>query len=82
MRKESWSPAVRMDFVAQTHGRFPRESNRLPSSRIEWSCAGNPAAYLTRLNRSSSTAATSRPPQTIAADALPWYALIPKMFIA
>src|SRR5579862_4052097 len=40
---------------------------------------GNPAAYLTRLKRSSSTAATSWPPETSAAEALPWYALMPRM---
>src|SRR6266446_6915457 len=45
-------------------------------------CAGNPAAYFTLLKRSSSTAAISRPSQTIAAEAFPWYALIPRMFIA
>src|SRR5713101_6929629 len=45
-------------------------------------CAGNPAAYFTRLKRSSSTAAISRPSQTIAADAFAWYALIPRIFIA
>src|SRR5712692_121991 len=45
-------------------------------------CAGNPAAYLTRLNRSSSTAAISWPSQAIAAEAFAWYALIPKIFIA
>src|SRR6266566_8675883 len=45
-------------------------------------CAGNPAAYFTRLKRSSSTAAISIPSQTIAADAFPWYALIPRIFIA
>src|SRR5208337_1662666 len=43
--------------------------------------AGNPAAYFTRLKRSSSTAATRLPSQTSAAEALPWYALIPRMFI-
>jgi hypothetical protein len=34
--------------------------------------AGKPAAYFTRLKRSSSTAATSLPSQIRAADALPW----------
>src|SRR5712692_11100843 len=43
--------------------------------------AGKPAAYFTRLKRSSSTAAISRPSQTIAAEAFPWYALIPRIFI-
>src|SRR6202035_1091285 len=41
---------------------------------------GKPAAYLTRLKRSSSTAATSFPSHTIAAEAFPWYALIPRIF--
>src|ERR1700681_1542951 len=45
-------------------------------------CAGNPAAYFTRLKRSSSTAAINLPSQTIAAEAFPWYALIPRIFIA
>src|SRR6266481_1416934 len=45
-------------------------------------CAGNPAAYFTRLKRSSSTAAMSLPSQTIAAEAFPWYALIPSIFIS
>src|SRR2546430_13285826 len=44
--------------------------------------AGNPAAYFTRLKRSSSTAAINRPSQTIAAEAFPWYALIPRIFIS
>src|SRR5712692_4088426 len=44
--------------------------------------AGKPAAYFTRLKRSSSTAATSRPSQTTAAEAFPWYALIPRIFMA
>src|SRR5216683_6113375 len=42
---------------------------------------GNPAAYFTRLKRSSSTAAIRRPSAMIAAEALPWYALIPRMYI-
>ncbi len=34
------------------------------------------------LKRSSSTAAMSLPSQTIAAEAFPWYALIPSIFIS
>src|SRR5258708_40071245 len=45
-------------------------------------CGGNPAAYFTLVKRSPSTAAISRPSQTIAAEAFPWYALIPRIFIA
>src|SRR5260370_15683002 len=59
------------------------ESVRLASLRqYRIACAGNPAAYFTRLKRSSSTAAISLPSQTIAAEAFPWYALIPRIFIS
>src|SRR5580704_4037543 len=42
---------------------------------------GRPAAYFTRFRRSSSTAASRRPSATMAAEALAWYALRPRMII-
>src|SRR5580692_4241605 len=51
-------------------------------SRQYWIArTGRPAAYFTRFRRSSSTAARSRPSARIAAEALAWYALMPRMTI-
>ena len=54
---------------AQLEDRTVILTSRLEQERI--ACAGNPDAYFTRLKRSSSTAATSLPSHTIAAEAFP-----------
>src|SRR5258708_28240348 len=55
-----------------------RES--VPSRQARAASAGNPAQCLMRLKRSSSTAATSCPSESSAAEASPWNALRPRMF--
>src|SRR5262245_51428626 len=51
------------------------------SSTVRIASVGKPAQCFTRRKRSSSTAATSWPSRTNAADTSPWYALIPKTYV-
>src|ERR1700678_1213693 len=52
-----------------------------PSRQAFAASKGNPAQCLMRFNRSSSSAAIRYPSRSNAADASPWNALSPRMFI-
>ena len=61
-------------------GRCPRVADPRPPGSSGSSGGGSEVSCLMRVKRSSSTAATSWPSTMSAAEASPWYALIPRMF--
>jgi len=75
---EKVGPAVLVDCDMIPVGQPSPASRRQQAMDSE----GNPAQCFTRLNRSSSAAATSAPLRMSAAEESPWNALSPSMIIA